>query len=79
MANVMDRAREEELVYVLRKLLDLRLWHGSLWAAFSDNPTSHSTSQPCEYKSHAEIFRISDDVCTSRRRTGAIDAIQTYI
>ncbi|KAF6747528.1 hypothetical protein DFP72DRAFT_604758 [Ephemerocybe angulata] len=40
------RAREEELVYALRKLLDLRLWPGSLWAAFSDEPSKHSSSQP---------------------------------
>lgn len=42
-----DRAREEELIYVLRKLLSLRLWPGSLWASLSDNPTEHCISQPC--------------------------------
>lgn len=40
------RVREEELVYTLRKLLNLRLWPGSLWAAFCDEPTRHSSSQP---------------------------------
>jgi hypothetical protein len=40
------RAREEELIYVLRKLLALRLWPGSLWASLSDNPTEHCISQP---------------------------------
>ncbi|KAF9484605.1 hypothetical protein BDN70DRAFT_825412 [Pholiota conissans] len=40
------RAREEELLYVLRKLLELRLWPGSLWAALSDNPTQYSLKQP---------------------------------
>jgi hypothetical protein len=49
-AEMLNRAREEELVYVLRKLLDLRLWPGSLWAAFSDNPTKYSSSQPSEYE-----------------------------
>lgn len=33
-------------MYVLQKLLDLRLWPGSLWAAFSDDPTKFSSSQP---------------------------------
>ncbi|PPQ88757.1 hypothetical protein CVT25_008627 [Psilocybe cyanescens] len=32
------RAREE-LLYVLSKILGLRLWSGSLWAALSDKPT----------------------------------------
>ncbi|KAF8151507.1 hypothetical protein B0H34DRAFT_664561 [Crassisporium funariophilum] len=40
------RAREEELIYVLRKLLELRLWSGSLWASLSDNPTLHCLKQP---------------------------------
>ncbi|KAF5319150.1 hypothetical protein D9619_008506 [Psilocybe cf. subviscida] len=40
------RAREEELLYVLRKVLDLRLWPGSLWAALSDNPTKYCVAQP---------------------------------
>jgi len=40
------RAREEELLYVLLKLLELRLWPGSLWAALSDNPTQYCTRQP---------------------------------
>ena len=40
------RAREHELLYVLRKLLDLRLWSGSLWAAMSDNPSEYCIGQP---------------------------------
>ncbi|KAH7925996.1 hypothetical protein BV22DRAFT_1111998 [Leucogyrophana mollusca] len=43
------RVREDELLYVLRKLLDLRLWPGTLWAALSDSPSKHSSSQPGEY------------------------------
>ena len=43
------RAREEELIYVLRKLLALRLWPGSLWASLSDNPTEHYISQPGKF------------------------------
>ena len=31
---------------MLRKLLGLRLWPGSLWAALSDNPSEHCISQP---------------------------------
>ncbi|KAJ3718582.1 hypothetical protein DFJ43DRAFT_1159494 [Lentinula guzmanii] len=42
----LPRAREDELLYVLRKLQELRLWSGSLWAALSDNPTKYSLEQP---------------------------------
>ena len=41
-----SRAREDELIYVLRKLLNLRLWPGSLWASLSDDPTEHCINQP---------------------------------
>lgn len=40
------RAREDELLYVLRKLLELRLWSGSLWAALSEQPTAFAVEQP---------------------------------
>ncbi|PPQ90332.1 hypothetical protein CVT25_007734 [Psilocybe cyanescens] len=40
------RAREEELLYVLSKILGLRLWPGSLWAALSDKPTEYCINQP---------------------------------
>lgn len=40
------RAREDELLYVLRKILDLRLWSGTLWAALSESPSKFSDSQP---------------------------------
>jgi hypothetical protein len=40
-----NRAREEELLYILVKLLQLRLWPGSLWAALSDDPTQYCTRQ----------------------------------
>jgi len=40
------RAREDELLYVLRKVLDLRLWSGNLWAALSESPSKFSISQP---------------------------------
>jgi len=40
------RAKEEELLYVLRKTLELRLWPGSLYAALSDNPTQFCLEQP---------------------------------
>ena len=42
------RSREEELIYVLRKLLSLKLWPGSLWAALSESPSKYSESQPGE-------------------------------
>jgi len=40
------RAREDELLYVLHKLLELRLWPGSMWAALSENPTKSCVEQP---------------------------------
>ncbi|KAH8105097.1 hypothetical protein BXZ70DRAFT_887449 [Cristinia sonorae] len=40
------RLREEEVVYILRKLLDLQLWPGILWAALSDSPSDYCIDQP---------------------------------
>ncbi|OJT09170.1 Protein MON2 -like protein [Trametes pubescens] len=40
------RAREEELLYALRKLLALKLWPGTLWAALSDSPSAYCVEQP---------------------------------
>ncbi|KAG8906680.1 hypothetical protein FRB99_006381 [Tulasnella sp. 403] len=40
------RAQEEELIYVLRKMLQLNLWPGTLWAAFSNHPTQYSSTLP---------------------------------
>jgi len=64
------RAREEELIYVLRKLLSLRLWPGSLWASLSDNPTEHCISQPVAvatnwtYLTHpAHLFHFYPVLC----------------
>lgn len=43
---MVSRAKEEELLYVLRKILELRLWSGSLWAALSNKPTEYCINQP---------------------------------
>ncbi|KAG8741300.1 hypothetical protein FRC12_015712 [Ceratobasidium sp. 428] len=40
------RVREEEVLYVLRRLLNHELWPGSLWAAYSDSPSAHAATQP---------------------------------
>ncbi|KAF5350099.1 hypothetical protein D9756_009239 [Leucocoprinus leucothites] len=40
------RAREDELLYVLRKLSDVRVWPGTSWAALSDDPTKYAVEQP---------------------------------
>ncbi|KAH9933694.1 hypothetical protein B0H21DRAFT_699431 [Amylocystis lapponica] len=40
------RVREEELLYVLQKLLNLQLWPGTLWAALSDSPSKYCAEQP---------------------------------
>lgn len=44
-----DRYLEEELLYVLRKLLNLQLWPGTLWAALSSSPSQYAVQQPCIY------------------------------
>lgn len=49
------RVREDELLYVLRKLLDLRLWPGTLWAALSDAPSANSASPPGTSRTLKEI------------------------
>ncbi|KZS95343.1 hypothetical protein SISNIDRAFT_452743 [Sistotremastrum niveocremeum HHB9708] len=42
----LPRARQEELLYVLHKLLNLRLWDGSLWASYSDDPSKYCAALP---------------------------------
>ncbi|KAF8579144.1 hypothetical protein K439DRAFT_1394877 [Ramaria rubella] len=37
---------EEELLYVLRKLVETRLWPGTLWAAFQTRPSEIAVVQP---------------------------------
>ncbi|KAL0948488.1 hypothetical protein HGRIS_011055 [Hohenbuehelia grisea] len=39
------RAREEELLYVLRKLHDLVLWSGSIWASLTEEPSKYCIEQ----------------------------------
>ncbi|KAF9222197.1 hypothetical protein BS17DRAFT_195192 [Gyrodon lividus] len=56
------RVREDELLYVLRKLLDLRLWAGTLWAALSDSPSRYCSSQPAVDPSLAPPALIADVV-----------------
>ena len=43
------RSREEELLYVLRKLLSLQLWAGTLWAALSQSPSEYAVQQLREH------------------------------
>ncbi|KAI0354523.1 hypothetical protein OH77DRAFT_1548844 [Trametes cingulata] len=61
------RAREEELLYVLRKLLALKLWPGTLWAALSDAPSKYSAEQPDIDKSLSPSAVIADAVKRSTR------------
>ncbi|KAF8129901.1 hypothetical protein EV363DRAFT_1399707 [Boletus edulis] len=56
------RVREDELLYVLRKLLNLRLWTGTLWAAFSDAPSANSVSPPAIDPSLPPSVLIADVV-----------------
>ncbi|CDO76858.1 hypothetical protein BN946_scf185033.g55 [Trametes cinnabarina] len=61
------RAREEELLYVLRKLLSLRLWQGTLWAALSDSPSSYCTRLPDLDQSLSPSELIADTVKRSTK------------
>ena len=49
--NNRPRSREEELLYVLRKLLNLHLWPGTLWAALSSSPSQYAVRQSRMYNS----------------------------
>ncbi|KAH9049815.1 hypothetical protein EDB83DRAFT_2543167 [Lactarius deliciosus] len=61
------RVREEELLYVLHKLLELRLWPGSLWAALSTAPSKYATDQPAVDTSLPASELIADSVKRSSR------------
>ncbi|KAG6901567.1 hypothetical protein C0995_010501 [Termitomyces sp. Mi166 len=56
------RAREQELLYVLRKLLELKLWPGSLWAAVSDKPSQYAVEQPGADASLSPALLMADVV-----------------
>ncbi|KAJ7226681.1 hypothetical protein GGX14DRAFT_692973 [Mycena pura] len=56
------RAREDEVVYVLRKLLKLRLWPGSLWAAISEQPSAFAVEQPAIDASLSPALLVADAV-----------------
>ncbi|KAI0300723.1 hypothetical protein B0F90DRAFT_1722805 [Multifurca ochricompacta] len=61
------RVREEELLYVLHKLRELRLWPGSLWAALSESPSKYATEQPAIDTSLQPSELIADSVKRSPR------------
>ncbi|KAI1793675.1 hypothetical protein LXA43DRAFT_971708 [Ganoderma leucocontextum] len=61
------RAREEELLYVLRKLLALRLWRGTLWAALSDAPSKYCIEQPGMDQSLPPSTLIADAIKRSTK------------
>ncbi|KAI9452204.1 hypothetical protein F5148DRAFT_1237059 [Russula earlei] len=62
-----SRVREEELLYVLHKLRELRLWPGSLWAALSETPSKYATEQPAIDTSLPPSELIADAVKRSTR------------
>jgi len=59
--NNRSRSREEELLYVLRKLLNLRLWPGTLWAALSSSPSQYAVHQPCMYRSTPPLLSLTPE------------------
>ncbi|KAG8859812.1 hypothetical protein FRB91_006695 [Serendipita sp. 411] len=61
------RAREEEVLYVLNKLLSLKLWTGSLWASRSENPSNFSSNMPELTKSTDPQERARDLAYRSQR------------
>ncbi|KAH9955055.1 hypothetical protein BC827DRAFT_1262095 [Russula dissimulans] len=63
----LPRVREEELLYVLHKLRELRLWPGSLWAALSETPSKYATEQPAIDTLLSPSELIADSVKRSTR------------
>ncbi|KAI0668157.1 hypothetical protein C8Q78DRAFT_980256 [Trametes maxima] len=61
------RIREEELLYVLQKLLALKLWSGTLWAALSDSPSAYSVEQPLVAQTLSPSALIADAVKRSTK------------
>ncbi|KAF8260132.1 hypothetical protein EI94DRAFT_1749458 [Lactarius quietus] len=61
------RVREEELLYVLHKLQELRVWPGSLWAALSKTPSEYANEQPPVDTSLPASELIADSVRRSSR------------
>lgn len=61
------RVREEELIYVLRKLLEMKLWPGVLWAAFSDAPSKYCVEQPPVPADASPSELISDSIKRSSK------------
>lgn len=59
------RARDEELLFVLRELLKLRLHNGSLKAALSQNPTQMSSELPPLDPSQSPSKLVADAVSRS--------------
>ena len=55
------RSREEELLYVLRKLLNLHLWPGTLWAALSSSPSQYAVKQPCTCGSPLPLLSLTPE------------------
>ncbi|TFK38576.1 hypothetical protein BDQ12DRAFT_735649 [Crucibulum laeve] len=70
------RAREEELLYVLRKLLSLRLWSGSLWAALSDDPSKYCAEQPA--LDHDTTHTPSDLIADAVKRSSFAHLFHFY-
>ncbi|KAI0795954.1 hypothetical protein C8Q75DRAFT_791099 [Abortiporus biennis] len=62
-----SRVREEELLYILRKLLDLRLWPGTLWASLSDSPSQNCTDIPPIDTTLSPTLLITDAVKRSSK------------
>ncbi|KAF8606647.1 hypothetical protein BDV93DRAFT_553804 [Ceratobasidium sp. AG-I] len=60
------RVREEEVLYVLRRLLSHELWPGSLWAAFSESPSKYAMDQPPIDTSLSPSLLIADAARRSR-------------
>ena len=67
-----QRVREDELLYMLQKLLELRLWPGALWATFSDSPTRYSIEQPCTSSIYSLLlkFFLKTPICPYSYRRG---------
>ena len=69
------------MLYCLRKLLELRLWPGSLWAALSNNPSQYSIELPgMKFLSlpfvHRSAVRLLDNLLSQTTRQLIADSVK---
>jgi hypothetical protein len=57
---VVSSIREEELLYVMQRVSSMRLREGTLWAAFTDDPSGNaSLDKSCELPNPDEVVSVA--------------------